>query len=250
MNWKKYLGGLLTAGSLALVVAFVPSQTVLAQGDGGMLQVAEVKVKDGQVAEFIDLQRQYAAAGKAAGQSGRDIWQVVRGQSNTFHVVDSVENFASIDEGLDPPMSGEDWARWVARITQTIDSRTVRNLRVYPNLVIPAADGAVENLAALRIRTVLPGNNGAYEEWIEDDLLPALRAGGQTGVSYFRTLNGGNTNTWFGVTRHANWAEMDPPGPLADMSERQRNSLLEKAAELQTGTGELHIIRHRADLSF
>jgi len=250
MKRKKHLGGLLAAGSLALVIAFVPSQTVLAQDDGGMLQVAEVKVKDGQIADFIDLQRQYAAAGKAAGRSGHNIWQVVRGRSNTFHVVDTVENFASIDEGLEPPMSGEDWTRWVDRITQTIDSRTVRNLRVYPNLVIPTADGAVENLAMLRIRTVMPGNNEEYEEWVEDDLLPALRAGGQTGVSYYRVLNGGNSNTWFGVTRHANWAEMDPPGPLADMSDRQRSSMLDKAAGLQTGVSENIVIRHRADMSF
>ena len=108
MNWKKHFYGLLTAGSFVLAIALVPAQTIFAQDDGGMLQVAEVKVKDGRVADFVDLQRQFAAAGKAAGRSGHDIWQVVHGRSNTFHVVDSIENFASYDDGLDPPMTGED----------------------------------------------------------------------------------------------------------------------------------------------
>ena len=81
-------------------------------------------------------------------------------------------------------------------------------------------------------------------------LVPALEAGGQTGISFFRVSMGGNPNTWFGVSRHSSWAELDPPGPLDGMSDRARSSLLDKAADMSMGDSENLVIRYRADMSY
>lgn len=245
------------SGSLAMVAAIsaiavilMPTQAVIAQDQPGLLQVAEVKVKNGDVGEFVSLQRQYAEAARADGRTGRNVWQVVRGRTNTFHIVEGAGNYASYDEDLDPPLEGQAWGFWVSQIVDTIESRTVVNLRPYPDLAIAAPEGEAPALAVLRIRTIQPGRNDDYEEWVRDDLLPALEAGGQTGVSYFRVHMGGNPNTWFGVTRHASWAELDPPGPLDGMSNRARSSLLDKAADMSMGVNENLVIQHRADMSY
>jgi hypothetical protein len=221
----------------------------MAQDDEAMLQVAEVKVKGSHIGEFIDLQREYAEAAREAGNRSRSVWQVVRGRTNTFHIVRTVDNYGYYDDPADQPISGADWGRWVTRIQATIDSRTLWNLEIHDDLVIPAPEDEAQNLVFLRIRTVKPFQNDEYEEWIRDKLLPGLRDGGATGVSFYRIRSGGDSNTWFGVTRHASWAELDGPGPLSGLSERQRNSMFGDAEELQTG-GENLVLRYRADMSY
>jgi hypothetical protein len=147
-------------------------------------------------------------------------------------------------------MTAAEWVRWVGRIQETIDTRTVFTLREYPDLTIPAADDYEENLIRLRIRTVRPGMNDEYAEWVRDDLLPELREGGATGLNWYKVVTGGNGHTWFNITRHPNHADMDPPGPLGHMSARQIQSLLGKSAEMQTGSNEDLVVQYRADLSY
>lgn len=233
---------------IVTIMALLPLNAS-AQDGGGLLHVAEVKVKTGRIAEFVELQRQYAEAGRAAGMTGRSIWQVQAGRTGTFHVVQPRDNFAYFDDPPDGPVTGSAWGSWVARITDTIEHRTVWILRVHDDLVIPPPDGFEENLILLRIREVGSFMNDDYEEWIRDRLLPGLRDGGETGVSFFRIIAGGNTNTWFSVTRHSSWAELDEPGPFADLSERQRNAIFEDAEEMQVG-GENLVLQYRADLSY
>ncbi|HEY5763974.1 MAG TPA: hypothetical protein VIS73_12265 [Rhodocyclaceae bacterium] len=248
MTYRKLAGGILAA-SVAWLVVLAPAEPAIAQDGGGLIQVAEVQVKMDRVGEFIDLQQQMAEAARAEGRSGTSVWQAAHGRMNMFHIVSGRDNFAAYDEGMDPPMSGEEWARWVGRILQTIESRTVMTLRLYPDLVIPRGEDQERNLARLRITTVKPGMNDEYEEWIRDKLMPALREGGQTGVSWQKVVTGGNPSTWFGVTEYSSFAQMDPPGPLDYMNERRRASMLDEAWSMTSGA-KILVMRYRADLSY
>lgn len=245
------LGRLITASVTLVTVIIITLLSIkaFAQDGGGLLHVAEVKVKTGRIAEFVELQRQYAEAGREAGMTGRSIWQVQNGRTGTFHVVQPRDNYAYFDDPPDGPVTGAAWGSWVTRITDTIEHRTVWILRVHDDLVIPPPDGAEDNLIVLRIREVRPFMNDDYEEWVRDKLLPGLRNGGETGVSFYHITSGGNTNTWFSVTRHANWAELDEPGPFAGLSERQRNAIFDDAEDMQVG-GENLVLQYRADLSY
>ena len=229
-------------------IAILPL-SAFAQDGGGLLQVTEVKVKTGRIAEFVELQRQMAEAGREAGMTGRSVWEVQAGRTGTFHIVEPRPNYAYYDDPADAPVTGPAWGAWVARITDTVEDRTVWNLRVYDDLVIPPPDGAEQNLVLLRIREVRPFMIDDYEEWIRDKLLPGLRESGETGVSFYRIIAGGNVETWFGVTRYSSWAELDKPGPFAGLSERQRNNIFDDAAKMQVG-GENLVLQYRAELSY
>lgn len=248
MIYRTLAGGILAA-SVAWLTVLMPAEPAIAQDGGGLIQVAEVQVKNDRIGEFIDLQTQMAEAARAAGRSGTGVWQAAHGRMNMFHFVSRRDNFAAYDEGMNPPMSDEEWARWVGRILQTVESRTVMTLRRYPDLVIPRGEDEEPKLARLRVTTIKPGMNDEYEEWIRDKLMPALREGGQTGVSWQRVVTGGNPNTWFSVTQHSTFAEMDAPGPLDYMNERRRTSMLDEASSMTSGT-EILVMRYRADLSY
>ena len=242
-------------GLHAAVWTFVPAvlfgwNVASAQDSPGLLQVAQVQVKMGRTQEFEDLQRQAAEAGRAAGRTGRGLWQEVRGGTGMYHIVETHDSFSAIANDEGPPMSPEDWARWVSRITQTISSRKLLNLRTYPDLSIPDNEDEENDMVVLRIRTVRPGMNNEYEEWIRENLSPALREGGEDGVSWFRVVAGGNTNTWYSATNHSDWSELDPPGVLSYMSERRRESMLEEGAAMTTGDWSTVVLQYRADLSY
>lgn len=242
-------GGIVTAAAVALFGIAAVSQSASAQ-DGGLIQVAEVKVKTGHIQEFMALQRELAEAGREAGRTGRSVWQVQHGPTNTFHIVEPRANFAAFDAGPDMPMSDEEWTDWVSRIVPTIDTRTVWTLREYPALMIPSADDYEENLIRLRIRTVKPGMSGAYAAWVGDDLLPQLKKGGVSGIAWYRGVTGMSGDTWFSVTRHPSYADMDPPGPLDHMGAEAVAELLGKSASMYTGDNQDLVVSYRADMSY
>jgi len=159
MNNKKIKGVARMVAALAAAVIALVTVPAVAQDDGGLIQVAEVKVKTDQLQTFMALQRELAEAGKKAGRTGRNVWQVMHGATNTFHIVEPRANFAAFDDGPNMPMSDDEWSNWVSRIVPTIDTRTVWTLRGYADLEIPSEEGYEENLIRLRIRTVKPGMN-------------------------------------------------------------------------------------------
>jgi len=246
----KKLGGIIAAATVALLGTVAISQTASAQEGGGLIQVAEVKVKTSHLQEFMALQRELAEAGRKAGRTGRNVWQVMHGATNTFHIVEPRANFAAFDEGPNFALSGDAWTDWVSRIVPTIDTRTVWTLREYPDLTIPTADDYEESLIRLRIRNVKPGMNGAYEAWVRDDLLPELKEGGAMGVAWYRGVTGMSGDTWFSITRHPNYADMDPPGPLEHMGEEAIARLLGKSAAMLTGDNQDLVVSYQADMSY
>jgi len=106
------------AGALLVIFALgVPQLASSQDEDRTWLQVRTVHVKSDRFDDFVELQIKLSEANKAAGRTGRDVWQEIRGDLATFHVVNSIDNLAELDEPLEPPMGEEEWAAlmWQAR---------------------------------------------------------------------------------------------------------------------------------------
>ena len=93
------------------------SGTAFAQDDDhGLINVFMSQVKPGKVPEYVELVGQLSASRKAAGHSGVDVYQVIRGQVGRFYSVTAVDNHAAFEEAFDSGMSPGDFAK-VAIIT-------------------------------------------------------------------------------------------------------------------------------------
>ena len=233
---------------LAAGLAVPLTQAVAQEDDPTYIQVRTMNVKPDKVVEYLELQAQFAEAQKAIGES-RGFYQEVRGNSQTFYAVRTLDSFADNDAEFDSGMSDEDWGRWISAFQDTLDSSTFQILRSHPEYSLPAEDGSQPNMIYLRFRTVASGMMGAYHDWVANKLVPALREGGAKGITFSHSSIGGPTNTWVSASRIENWAELDGEGPLAYMGQEAVADLLGEAAAMQTG-GENRLLRFRADLSY
>lgn len=238
------------AGALLMIFALgVPLLASSQDEDRTWLQVRTVHVKPDRVGDYVDLQIKLSEAQKAAGQTGRDVWQEIRGDLATFHQVNSVDNLAELDEPFEPPMGEEEWAAWLSAIRDVTDSSTRTILRSHLEWSIPADEDSEPGLLLLRYTTVVPNRMRDYHRWIRDQLLPALKEGGAQGVSFNHTAFGGDRTTWVSGTRIPNWAALQRRrGSLAYMSDEDFAALFAPVAEMVTAS-DLRILRYRADLS-
>lgn len=238
------------AGALLVIFALgVPLLANSQDEDRTWLQVRTMHVKPDRVGDYVDLQLKLSEAQKAAGQTGRSVWQEIRGDLATFHSVRSVDNLAELDEPLEPPMGKEEWATWVSAILDVTESSTRTILRSHLEWSIPADEDSEPGLLVLRYTTVAPNRMGDYHVWIQDQLVPALKEGGAQGVSFNHTAFGGDSTTWVNGARIPNWAALQRRrGSLAYMSDEDYAALFAPVAEMVTAR-ELRILRYRADLS-
>ena len=238
------------AGALLMIFALgVPLLASSQDEDRTWLQVRTVHVKPDRVGDYVDLQIKLSEAQKAVGQTGRDVWQEIRGDLATFHQVNSVDNLAELDEPFEPPMGEEEWAAWLSAIRDVTDSSTRTILRSHLEWSIPADEDSEPGLLLVRYTTVVPNRMGDYHGWIEDQLLPALKEGGAQGVSFNHIAFGGDRTTWVSGTRIPNWAALQRRrGSLAYMSKEDFAALFAPVAEIVTAS-DLRILRYRADLS-
>jgi len=246
---KKYFSRLLSIVAIVALALPLAPATVVAQDDGsGYTQVRTMIVKGGQIPAYLELQRQFARAEKAADRS-RNFWQEIRGDTSTFYAVRSLDRLGDNDAAFQPAMEQDDWDKWIAAFGDTVASSTYAILRNYPELQIPADEGTELNMLYLRERNVAPGKSDEYHDWIQNRLMPALRKGGVKGFGYSRVAMGGNNNTWIGTTRLENWSALDGPGPFTDMDADEIEAMLAAGNALLVSS-ENRILRYRADLSY
>ncbi len=202
----------------------------------------------GKTAEFVDLQRQMAEARKKAGLPGRWVWQEVRGDSSTYHIVSFEKNLAAFDELGDNAMSDAESARWIDRITAITHTRKVANVQLYSDLVIDPNPGYQPNLLRLTERRIKQGYGQAYRKWLTEKQIPMRKKLGGTGYSVGKTILGGNTNTWTTAQHFSSWAEMDKPGIFSKLSAEEREELFASSRELVIDTHTI-LARYRSDMS-
>ena len=168
---------------------------------------------------------------------------------STFYSVGYVDNYAYFSDSFDSGMEAGDWARWIGRITDVIDHATLSILRTHGDLSIPAAEGSSPNMVMLRFTQLQPGTGADHHEWLENSLRPNLVEGNSRGWNVSEVRIGDDVNTWISATRIDSWEQLDGPGPLAHMSERARNNMLEdyfdRAASVRT-----ELIRYLPDQSY
>ncbi|MGI9270802.1 MAG: hypothetical protein ACR2QT_03440 [Woeseiaceae bacterium] len=209
------------------------------------IQVRVVHTTAAGSGDWVELQKQ-AAEAQDEDAPWRDVWQVVRGELDTFHIVSGLENFAALDgqgEGGGPD------PEWVAAITPTVHSRSQTIMRMHDALNIPNPDDYEPSLLTLRYFTLREGQGEAFHTWLREELQPAIAAGGTTGVYFGHVTHGGNVATCVIAGHFANWAELDGPGAFAHMSEEERDALFADWGSM-VANHEVRTLRYRADLSY
>lgn len=244
----KRLKALVSGAAIAAIALGIPLQAAAQDDDRTYMQVRTIHVKPGRTQEHVALVKQFAKASAAAGNP-RTVWQEVRGDTNTFHVVTPLDGIADNDAAFDPPMEAEEMQNWLAAFSDNIDTMTYSVYRTHPEYGIPSDEGSTPNLLVLRRITLAPGNMGDYHRWINDHLVPALKKGGAKGVNFSHLAYGGETNTWIIANRIDSWAELGVRrGALSYLSDEDYAALFAANAGEVWGN-DVRILAYRADLS-
>jgi hypothetical protein len=243
--------GKIAAGTLLLAAMslLLPLTASAQDADVSYSQIRTVHVKTSKVGEFVELQKQFKAALEAAGRPGRGVWQEIRGDQNVFHLVVRADNLASLDTPFERPMADDVWNEYTGALSETISSNSRVISRRYPGLSIPADEDTVPSMLVVRSTLVAPGKGGAFRNWQRDHLVPALKAGGATGRGFSKVVYGGNTDRYISTSLIDNWAALDGPGALGEMSAEDRNTMFAALGEGTVWESDVRIMRFRGDLS-
>ena len=244
----KFCGHLAVTASLVMALAMPLTASAQEEENQGpvWMQVRTVSLNADGVQTWVELQTQTAEANRENEAAPRDVWQEVRGSLDTFHIVSFNESLAELDP------QGEDGAGgppgdWVAAITPTVRERSQTIYRRHRNLTIPTAEGYEPNLLVLNTTRVRNGQAGAYHDWLENKLNPALEAAGVTGVYYSHMTHGAAGNLCISA-RHVNsWADLDQRR-LAELTGEERAALFEGVSDMVVNS-ERRILQFRADMS-
>jgi len=213
------------------------------------LQVRVVHTQANGAEKWVELQAEQKAALDEEGPQ-RDVWEEVRGDLDTFHIVSFHDELGTFDEqGVGGPPLGDAQAAWVDAIRPTIASRTQTIMRMHNDLSIPTPEGHEPNLVVLRYFTLRQGQGDAFHAWVADKLKPALEAGGDTGVYLAHMAQGGNAATCVLAGHVENWAEFDGPGSFAHLSEEEQDELFADWGSM-VARHETRTLQYRADLSY
>ena len=236
---------------LAGALAALSPRPVAAQSDPPKwINVRVIQVKANRVAEWEGLQKRFNEALKTTSSPGRDFWQVIRGQLNTYHIVTEVPNLGQNDQTAPNGMEPAEWAQWQDRVADCVGDRQVLTLRNYGELSIPPAQGRKPKFLVLSMQTNGDGQFRAYYNHLKDNVVPALKKGGVNGRWVSRVFLGDDSRTWATASLVDKWEDFEGPGPLT------KSVGAEEAAKIRSkGTGMITSARrifltYREDLSF
>ena len=239
----------IAAAVAGLLWGLAPSLGLAQDDEPGWLNVRVIEVKPDKAAEWEQLQKQRSEAIKKAGRPGRDIWEVVRGDIDVYHIVTRVQNLGENDEPQPDPLGEAGFQQWRSRTQQCVGDRQVLTLRRMPELSIPAKEGRKRNLGILSLRTNGPGQRQSYIAYLRDDYIPALKKAKVNGVYVSRVFAGDSVRTWAFFTLVDNWAAFDKPNPLTQaLGEAETRKLIGKGMRM-IERSERILLRYRADLS-
>jgi len=246
---SKLFGRLAVTASFAVALAMPLTSSAQEEEENlgpVWMQVRSVSLNADGVQKWVELQTQAAATNRENEAPRRDVWQEVRGSLDTFRIVSFNESLAELDPQGENGAGGPP-GDWVAAITPTVRERSQTISRLHRNLAIPTAEGHEPNLLVLNTTRVRNGMAGAYHDWLENKLNPALEAAGVTGVYYSHMTHGSAGNLCLSARHVASWADLDQRR-LADLTGEDRAALFEGVSDMVVNS-ERRILQFRADMS-
>lgn len=215
-------------------------------------QVRIIRVKGDRVADFEARIKELSAAMSSRGR-GFNVWQVVLGDQNTYHIVSQLESFASLPEQqANPPMEQAQWTGWLERISGTIDSQVMGVAQVHPDLsMLPQQTQASPSAELMILVTdkLLPGKRDEFVALLREELIPAFRKSSIIGIVANEMAFGSGTGDWVFAVPVQSWAELDKPMPLITSMGRQAAEELLSRADSMVERSETIVLRTRSDLS-
>lgn len=203
----------------AALLAVGLSATAQAQNNGPApwLHVVIVEVRGGQSAQFEDLLRDYLAAAQDAGNPPSQVFQVVLGHPNEYHIVTAVQSIEGY-ENMPPPMPEAMAALWQSRITDTVHSVRFFYAATFPDHGVQAPANAPQpSLLLLRKIKVDQGKEAAYESWVADQYMPAFRQTDPLGHTMSHSIYGDSILNYYHAYPLAGWADLEAPDPLIEV---------------------------------
>jgi hypothetical protein len=215
-------------------------------------QVRIIRVKGDRVADFEARLKELGAAMSRQG-TGFNVWQVVFGEQNTYHIVSQLESFASLPQlEANPPMEQAQWTSWLERIRGTIDSQVMGIAEVHMDLsMMPQESPAAANpeLLILATQSLLPGKRQEFVALLRDQLIPAFRESSILGVVTNEMAFGSGSGDWVFAVPVQSWAELDKPMPLITSMGQQAAEALLNRIDSMVDRSETIVLQTRPDLS-
>lgn len=235
-------------GAAVLACGFAPSRLYSQDAEPGWINVRVIQVKPDQQGEWEELQKEMSAAMKKAG-SERHIWQVVRGEIDTYHIVTMVDEMGNNDEPSPNPLGDVRFAAWASRVAQCVGDRRVLVLRRYPDLSIPAKEGTTPGLMLLGVRRTTLGSRGDFADLLRDQYVPALKKAKVEGYYVSRVFAGDSPDTWITASYIDKWAEFDTSHPITEALGQEKGSELFSKTSALLSHRENILLQYREDLS-
>jgi len=238
------------AAAILLAVGLAGPAAAQNQDAPAWLHVAVVQVKGGsQGAAFEDLVRQFTSASQAAGAPAAQVFQVVLGHPNEYHIVTPVQSIAG-NETLPPPMPEARMATLVSRITDTIDSVRFFYAATFPEHGVEApANAPPPTLLLLRKIQVYQGKGEEYESWVADQYMPAFRQVGALGHTMSHSIYGDSILNYYHAYPLAGWDDLEGPDPLMEVLGQRRYDQVFGAIDDIVREHEMVVARPRPDLA-
>jgi NADH:ubiquinone oxidoreductase subunit len=183
-----------------------------AQDETGLMNARIVTVKQDHVNDWIELQKQLSESMKKASAPGRRIYEQVKGDHNTFHVITELDEWGDYDSPNDNGMDEAEWANWLNKITDTVQSRRELTYRTFDSLRIETDTGEPSKYVALRKHTIKRGSAGEYRSWLSDKLYPTMKKLGIKGRSFGQVILGDNVDSFYHVRGLDSYADMGVNG--------------------------------------
>jgi hypothetical protein len=210
--------------------------------------VTVVHVKPGHTADFEDRVKGIAAASAKAKRPPIEIYEVVRGDQGTYHIVAPVQKLAENDNPLPPPMGPGEMANFINRLLPTIDSSRNFIARNYVQDQITGDGDAQAKLLLFRSVRVVAQRGDDFVKWVESDLLPNLKKA-KMSFTFAQGSFGDSAQNFYVAEPVADWAALDKPSPIEAMLGAKGMKQLTDKLKGIVEYSELTLFRPRPDLA-
>jgi hypothetical protein len=185
--------------SFVLLLLLAPVASVWAQDAApGYVSLRIQTVQPGQIGRWESLRKEFTEASREAGVPFYHVYQRQLGDVSTYLMIAPANSIGQPGMAINEPPEVALPDSWFDAIQSTLHSHQLIMAQNYPNLATLEGQGPhpAANYMHVRIRTPVAGRGTEFEEWLEDDLVPALREAEAGDVRNLRVVLGASPRTW------------------------------------------------------